>query len=91
MRVCCVGEIEFVVSYFRANMMSFYGLIFEYALESSSNYIAWKEKMEVVFEDNGLKEFIDNYIPKPPAFDAKDLVEWRKCMAKVRRIILEGV
>ena len=31
----------------------------EYALEGSSNYIAWKDRIEAVLEDNGLKEFID--------------------------------
>ena len=40
---------------------------------------------------NGLKEFIDLDILKPPTSDAKDIAEWRKCVAKVRRIILEGV
>ena len=39
--------------------------------------------MEVVLEDNGLKEFIDHDILKPPASDANDLDEWRKCVAKV--------
>jgi len=47
--------------------------------------------MEAVLEDNKLKEFIDHDIPKPPTFYAKDMAEWRKCVAKVRRIILEGV
>lgn len=47
--------------------------------------------MEAVLEDNGLKELIDNDIPKPPTTDAQDLEEWKKCVAKVRRIILEGV
>lgn len=47
--------------------------------------------MDTVLEDNGLKEFIDNDIPKLAAFDAKDLVELKKCVAKARRIILEGV
>ena len=45
--------------------MAFYGLRLEYGLEGSSNYIAWKDRMEVVLEDNGLKEFIDQEIPKP--------------------------
>ena len=31
----------------------------EYALEGISNYIAWRDRMEVVLDDNGLKEFID--------------------------------
>ena len=47
--------------------MAFYGLRLEYALDGNSNYIAWKEMMEVVLEDSGLKEFIDQGIPKPPA------------------------
>ena len=35
--------------------MDFSGLILEYALEGSSNYIAWKDMMEEILEDNGLK------------------------------------
>ena len=63
----------------------------EYALEGSSNYISWKDRMEVVLEDNRLKEFIDDDISKPLTSYDKDLAEWRKCVAKARRIILEGV
>jgi hypothetical protein len=47
--------------------MSFNGLRLEYALEGSSNYIAWKDMMEVVLEDNGLKGYIDTDVPKPDA------------------------
>ena len=71
--------------------MAFYGLRLEYALEGSSNYIAWKDRMEVVLEDNGLKEFIDQEIPKPASTNAQELAEWKKCVAKARQIILEGV
>ena len=71
--------------------MEFYGLILEYALEGSSNYIDWKDMMDAVPKDNKLKEFIDDDILKPPASYAKDLVEWKKCVGKVRRIIVEGV
>lgn len=39
--------------------MSFYGFGLEYDLEGNSNYKAWKDMMEAVLEDNGLKEFID--------------------------------
>jgi len=70
--------------------MLFYGLRHEYSLEGILNYIAWKEKMEVVLEDNGMKEFIDNDIPKPPIIDTQDLAKWKKCMEKKRRIRLEG-
>jgi len=71
--------------------MSFYDLRLEYALEGSSNYITWKDEMETILEDNMLKELIDNDILKTPASDAKYMDEWRMCVEKVRRIILEGV
>ena len=85
------GEIEFSLSYIRSNKMSFNGLRLEYALEGSSNYIAWKDRMEAMLEDNKLKEFINNDIPKPPTTNAQDLAEWTKCVAKARMIILERV
>ena len=44
--------------------------------------------MEAVLEGNGLKEFIEKYVPKP---DAANLDAWRKKMEKERRIFLEGV
>ena len=45
--------------------------------------------MEVVLEDNGLNYFIDQEVPKPS--DATQLAEWKKCVARARRILLEGV
>ena len=45
--------------------------------------------MEVVLEDNSLKDFIDQEVPK--ANDATQLAEWKKCVARARRILLEGV
>jgi hypothetical protein len=45
--------------------MDFNGLRLEYALKGSSNYISWKDRMEAVLEDNGLKEYIDKDVPKP--------------------------
>ena len=71
--------------------MYFNGLRLKYALKGSSNYISWKDRMEVVLEDNGLKEFIDNDIPKPATADAQLLDAWQKKVAKARRILLEGV
>ena len=64
--------------------MVFYGLRLEYALEGNSNYIAWKDRMEVVLEDNGLKDFIDWEITKPASTNAQELSEWKKCVAKAR-------
>jgi len=69
--------------------MAFSSLRLEYALDGSSNYIAWKDHMEEVLEDNGLKDFIDQEVPKP--IDATQLEEWKKCVARARRILLVGV
>ena len=74
--------------------MDFNGLRLEYALEGSLNYISWKDRMEAVLEDNGLKEFIDKDVPKPDAADAADATNidaWKNKVAKARRILLEGV
>jgi hypothetical protein len=71
--------------------MSFNGLRLEYELEGSSNYIDWKDKMEAVLEDNGLKDYIDKYVPKPDATDTANLNSWQNKVAKARRILLEGV
>jgi len=49
--------------------MAFNGLRLEYALDGSSNYIAWKDRMEAVLEDNRLKDFIDSDVPKPTLAD----------------------
>eukprot|EP00253_Pinus_taeda_P035408 PITA_35408 len=45
--------------------MAFTGLRLEYALDGSLNYIAWKDRTEAVLEDNGIKDFIDQDVPKP--------------------------
>jgi hypothetical protein len=71
--------------------MDFNGLRLEYALEGSSNYIAWKDRMEAVLEDNGLKEFIDKDVPKLDVANAANLDAWKKKVAKERRILLEEV
>ena len=71
--------------------MVFYGLRLKYALEGSLNFIAWRDKMKVVLEDNGLKKFVDQEIPKLAAWKAQNLTKWRKFVVKARLIILEGV
>ena len=47
--------------------------------------------METLLEDNGLKDFIDQEVPKTVVANAIELAEWKKCVARARRIILEGV
>ena len=63
----------------------------EYALDGISTYIAWKDRMEAVLEDNGLKEFIDSDVPKSGSSDVSLLDAWQKNTTKTRRILLEGV
>jgi hypothetical protein len=71
--------------------MDLNGLRLEYALEGSSNYIFWKDRMEAVLEDNRLKEFINKDVSKPNVVDAANIDAWKNKVAKVRRILLEGV
>jgi hypothetical protein len=71
--------------------MSFNGLRLEYALEGSSNYIDWKDKMEAVLKNNALKDYIDRDVTKPDATDTVNLDAWQKKVAKARMILLEGV
>ena len=71
--------------------MAFNGFQLEYALDGSLNYIAWKDMMEAVLKDKGLKEFIDRDVPKQGSGDVALLDAWKKKTAKMRRILLEGV
>ena len=71
--------------------MDFNGLRLEYALEGNSNDVSWKDRMEELLEDNGLKKFIDNDVPKPVVTNAANIDAWQKKVAKARRILLEGV
>ena len=50
--------------------MVFYGLRLEYTLEGNSNFIVWRDRMEVVLEDNSFTEFVDQEMPKPTTLDA---------------------
>ena len=62
--------------------MVFHGLRLEYALEYGLNFISWRDMMEDVLEDNGLKKCFEQEIPKPLATDAQNLDEWKKCVVK---------
>jgi len=61
--------------------IAFHGLRLDYALQVSSNFIAWRDMMEVVLEDNGLMEFIDQEVPKLAGTDLENLADWKKCVA----------
>ena len=71
--------------------MTFNGLRLEYSLEGNSNFIDCKDCMEEVFDDNGLLEYIKRDVTKPVEFDAQNLAQSKKVVAKVWIIILEGV
>ena len=71
--------------------MTFNRMRLEYALEGTSNCVAWKDPMEAVLDDNGLLEYIKTDIANPPNYEAQNLAQWKKDVAKARRIILEGV
>ena len=73
MQICVLGAVA---------KMSFIGLRLEYALERSLNYVAWKDYMEAVLDDNGLLEFVEKEIPKPTSNDAAVVEAWRKKQAK---------
>jgi len=42
-------------------------------LEGTSNFVAWKDHIEAVLDDNGLLEYIKTNVAKPQAFDAQNL------------------
>ena len=63
----------------------------EYALEGTTNFVAWKIHMEAVLDDNRLLDYIKTNLVKPPVVDAQDLSQWKNNVAKVRRIVWEGV
>ena len=71
--------------------MDFNGLGLEYALEGTSNFVAWKECMEAVLDENGFLEYIKIDFAQPLEYDAQNRAQWKKDVAKERRIILEGV
>ena len=71
--------------------MAFNGLRLEYALEGTYNFIAWKDHMEAILDENGLQEYIKRNATKTQASDAHNFAQWKKDVVKARRIILEGV
>jgi hypothetical protein len=70
--------------------MDFNGLRLEYALKGSSNYISWKDRMEAVLKDNGLKDFLDKDVPKPVATDTANLDAWKKKVEKAEEDYVGG-
>lgn len=63
----------------------------ECALEGTKNFVASKILMDTILGYNGLQDYIKKYVVNPPTVNAKDFTQWKKDVAKVRGIILEGV
>ena len=62
-----------------------------YNLEGTTNFVAWKIRMEAILDDNGMLEYIKKNVAKSPTFNAQGLAQWKKDVAKASRIIFEGV
>lgn len=60
-------------------------------LRVSKTTLLGRTKWKKIMEDNGLKEYIDINVSKPTTADAQNRAEWKKNVAKARRILLEGV
>ena len=69
--------------------MTYQGLRAYHYLGGASNFIAWKGRITIVLEDNGVGEFIKQAIVPPQ--DPQQLAQDNKNDIKERRIILEGV
>ena len=52
--------------------MAFNRLRLEYNFEGTSNFIAWKDRMKAIMDDNGFLEYIKTYIAKPQSSDAQN-------------------
>lgn len=50
--------------------MDFNELMLDYAMEGTSNFVAWKDCMEVILDDNGLLEYIKADVAKSQDSDA---------------------
>lgn len=75
----------------RTGNMTSTGLELEYALEGTTNFVAWKICMEEILDENGLLYYIKTDAVKPLASDVQDLTQWKKDVEKAQRIILEGL
>jgi len=58
-------------------------------LDGASNYIIWNARMSFLLDDYGLKIYADNTVAEP--IGQQKLANFRKEMAKAKRMILDGV
>ena len=65
------------------------GLRDQNRLEGASNYVIWKSRIEFLLDEHDLKALIDNAVAEP--LDAAHLRQFKKNMARAKRLILGGV
>lgn len=58
-------------------------------LDGASNYVIWKKRMSSLLDEFGLKAYIDNALAVPQ--DAYQQKEYKKEIARAKRLILDGV
>ena len=58
-------------------------------LDGASNYVIWKARMFFRLDEYDLKPFIDAVVAIPT--DVDQLKEYRKEMARAKRLVLDGV
>jgi len=58
-------------------------------LDGPSNYVIRKDRMSFLLNKHGLKTYAANVVAKPT--DQQQLANFRKKMAKVKQMILDGV
>ena len=58
-------------------------------LEGASNYFIWKSRIEFLLDEHDLKALIDSAVVEP--LDAVNLRQFKKNMARAKRLILDGV
>jgi len=55
--------------------MYFNGLRLDNALDFTSNFCAWKDRMDFFLDEDGVLEYTQTDIPKPATSDAQALVQ----------------
>ena len=58
-------------------------------LERASNYVIWQERIKCLLDEHDFKLFIEGVVAIP--IDADSLKEYKKNMAKAKRLILGRV
>lgn len=59
--------------------MVFNGLRLNYALECTSDFVAWKDHMEALLNDNGLLEYIKKDVAHRKHMKPRIFISVRKC------------